>query len=74
MVKYPDAFAPMSMGPFGCIGKSLAMMELRTVTANLVTKFDISLAPKEDGNRLLYETVDHFTVAPGQLDLVFNEL
>lgn len=31
-VKHKDAFAPFSMGPFGCIGKNLALMELRTLT------------------------------------------
>ena len=72
MIKYKDAWAPFSMGPYGCIGKSLAMMELRTVIARLVTKFDISLAPGEDGQRLMYETRDHFTVDPGGLDLIFN--
>ena len=74
MIKNKDAFAPMSMGPFGCIGKSLAMMELRTVTTRLVNRFDISLAPNEDGTRLIDETIDHFTVALGQLDLVLKEL
>lgn len=67
MVKHEDAFAPFSMGPFGCIGKSLAMTELRTVTSRLVTKFDMSLAPGEDGSRLLYQTRDHFTVDPGEI-------
>lgn len=74
MVKYKDAWAPFSMGPFGCIGKSLAMMELRTVTAKLVTRFDISLAPGEDGKRLMYHTKDHFTVDPGGVDIIFKEI
>lgn len=74
MVKYKDAWAPFSMGPFGCIGKNLAMMELRTVTARLITKFDVSLAPGEDGHRIMYETKDHFTVDPGSLDMVFKEI
>ncbi|KAK3712159.1 hypothetical protein LTR37_009250 [Vermiconidia calcicola] len=73
MVKYKDAFAPFSMGPFGCIGKSLALVELRTVTARLVNRFDLSLAPGEDGSRLMYKTKDHFTVDPGHTDVVFKE-
>lgn len=72
MVKYKDAWAPFSMGPFGCIGKNLALMELRTVTTRLVNKFDFNLAPDEDGKRTLYEAKDHFTVDPGHLDLVFT--
>lgn len=50
------------------------MMELRTVTARLITKFDVSLAPGEDGHRIMCETKDHFTVDPGSLDLVFKEI
>ena len=73
MVKNKDAWAPFSMGPFGCIGKNLAMMELRTVTARLVTRFDLSLAPGEDGHRIFHETKDHFTVDPGHLDITFKE-
>ena len=74
MVKYKDAWAPFSMGPFGCIGKSLAMMELRDVTAKLVLRFDLSLADGEDGKRLMNQTRDHFTVDPGGCDVVFKEI
>lgn len=74
MVKNKDAWAPFSMGPFGCIGKNLAMMELRTVTARLISRFDLSLAPGEDGKRLIYDTTDHFTVDTGHLDIVFKEI
>ena len=74
MVKHEDAWAPFSMGPMGCIGKSLAMMELRVVTAKLVTKFDLSLAPGEDGKRIMYKTKDHFTVDPGDLEIIFKEV
>lgn len=61
------------MGPFGCIGKNLALIELRTLTARLVLAYDMKLAPGEDGNRLLYKTLDHFTVDPGDLDIVFTK-
>ena len=74
MIKYKDAFAPFSMGPFGCIGKSLAYVELRTVTARLINRFDVSLAPGEDGKRIIWETIDHFTVDPGHLDICFKEI
>lgn len=73
MIKHKDAFAPFSMGPFGCIGKNLALTELRTLTARLVLGFDVRFAPGEDGTRLLFNTLDHFTVNLGDLDLVFTE-
>ena len=71
-VKHKDAFAPFSIGPFGCIGKNLALMELRTLTAKLVMTYDMKFAPGEDGHRILKETKDHFTVDLGDLDLVFT--
>ncbi|KAK4503648.1 hypothetical protein PRZ48_004563 [Zasmidium cellare] len=72
MVKYPDAFAPFSMGSFNCIGKNLARMELRTLTTHLLLKYDVAFAPGEDGTRILTETHDHFTLSLGQLDLIFT--
>ena len=50
------------------------MMELRTVTARLVTRFDMSLASGEDGHRIMHETTDHFTVDTGHLDINFKEI
>ena len=61
------------MGPFGCIGKNLALMELRTLTTKLVQKFDMKLAPHEDGSRILTKTKDHFTVDLGDLEVCFTE-
>ncbi|CAK3772144.1 Tryprostatin B 6-hydroxylase [Lecanosticta acicola] len=72
MVKHPDAFAPFSMGSFNCIGRNLARMELRTLTAQILLNYEVALAPGEDGTRLLTQTMDHFTTSPGQLDLVFT--
>lgn len=88
MVKHQDAFAPFSMGPFNCIGRNrksrircvvsladdgpVARMELRTLTAQLLLKYDVAFAPGEDGTRILTKTKDHFTVSVGQLDLGFK--
>lgn len=68
MIKHKEAFAPFSTGPFGCIGKQLAMMEMRTLTARLVLEYDIKLAACQKAE---VETIDHFTVHVGELNLVF---
>ena len=62
------------MGPFGCIGKQLAYMELRTLTARILLEFDVKFALGEDGKRILTETKDHFTLDVGNLDLEFTAL
>lgn len=74
LIKHKDAFAPFSTGPFGCIGKQLAYMQIRTLTAKILLEFDVKFAPGEDGKRILTETKDHFTVDVGGLDLVFTGL
>lgn len=65
------AFTPFSIGPRGCIGKSVAYVELRLTVARLMWEFDIKevvqegkgalwregVAVREDEFRLL----DHFT-------------
>lgn len=61
-------------GPYGCIGKPLALMELRMVVASLVTRFNIVLAPGEDGHDLLERSRDQFTLNLGDLFLVFSEI
>ena len=48
-------------------------MELRTVAALLITRFDVRLAPGEDGTALIKESQDSFTLRMGDLHLVFEE-
>ncbi|KAL3496570.1 cytochrome P450 [Aspergillus germanicus] len=71
LIKHKDAFIPFSTGPAGCIGKNLALMEIRLMTAHLVSIYDIAFAPGEDGAELL-KSQDHFTVALNPLNLVFT--
>jgi hypothetical protein len=62
-----------SSGPYGCIGKQLALMELRAVTCLLVRRFDVRFAPDEDGSSLINKSVDAFTLRMGDLNLIFEE-
>ena len=72
LILHKSAFFPFLTGPFGCIGKQLALMELRTVVAKLVLEFDISFAPGEDGSDLLEKTKDVFTLILGKLEICFQ--
>jgi len=64
--------ADIFQGTYSCIGKQLALMELRTVTARLVTQFDIAFAPGEDGTDLFEKTKDVFTLEVAPLRIVFT--
>ena len=72
MVKNKRAFAPFSQGRYSCVGKNLALAELRYVTALLVGKYIIEFAPREDGSRVEGNMKDQFTAAPGALNLIFK--
>lgn len=61
------------LGPYGCIGKQLALMEMRTVVSLLVSRFDVKLAPGEDGGKLLGKSRDAFTLRMENLNLIFEE-
>ncbi|TVY48702.1 Cytochrome P450 monooxygenase [Lachnellula occidentalis] len=68
-----SVFVPFSSGPYSCVGKNLALMELRNVVARIVTDFDTKFAPGEDGRALMEETKDTFTLELAPLKLVFTK-
>ncbi|EXJ59969.1 hypothetical protein A1O7_04117 [Cladophialophora yegresii CBS 114405] len=65
--KNKEVFHPFSTGPMGCIGKNLAYMEVRLVTANIIRDFNVRLAEGETGEKLLKGTRDHVSSHPFQL-------
>ncbi|KAF7197798.1 Cytochrome P450 monooxygenase [Pseudocercospora fuligena] len=74
LVKHKKAFAPFLTGSFGCIGKNLAMMEMRTLTTSILLNYDVGFAPGEDGSRIWNDSKEHFTMDLAPLDLVFTAL
>ena len=58
-------------GRHNCIGKNLAMMQMRSVVARLVCDFDVAFAPHEDGVAVWRDLKDQFNSHPGKLELVF---
>ncbi|CAF9905510.1 MAG: hypothetical protein ALECFALPRED_001001 [Alectoria fallacina] len=74
LVKNKDAFVPFSIGAYSCVGKNLALMELRSVIATVISEFDVSFAPGEDGMGAMGRAKDTFTLSPGELQLVFHPI
>lgn len=74
MIKEKSAWAPFSTGPYGCIGRPLAMVNLRTTLAQLVMRFDISFPPSDSDKGITFEakTTEHFTLHPAELKLCFQ--
>ncbi|KAH8197541.1 hypothetical protein TruAng_008277 [Truncatella angustata] len=67
-----EAFFPFLIGRFSCIGKQLALNELRLVLAKLILEFDITFAENEDGRALLEESIDGNTMVLAKLNIHFH--
>ncbi|KAL3477119.1 cytochrome P450 [Aspergillus californicus] len=72
MIKEKTAFIPFGLGRYGCIGKPVAMMNLRTTLARLLHDFDFGFAPGEDGTDFTEKAIEHVTFSMGPLNVVFT--
>jgi cytochrome P450 len=64
---------PFSKGTRACIGKGLAMMELKLVVATVMKQYDVSIAPDMKDDDM--DMVDHFLIIPkgGKCNLLFHK-
>lgn len=62
----------MLTGPYSCVGKQLALMELRYVVAQIVHRYDVELATGENRKRFEDGMRDNFTLSLGPLNMVFS--
>ena len=66
-------FMPFSSGTRACLGKNLAMMELKLITSTLIKQFDVFVAPDTTVDSMSIR--DHFLAIPksGKCNLVFTK-
>ena len=74
MIRDMHAYSPFSQGRYGCIGKNLALMELRYTIALLVSHFEVSFASDDDGCAVERDMKDQFAAVPGPCRLVFHAI
>lgn len=69
-----ELFMPFSKGTRACLGKNLAMIELKLITAQLVRRFEWTAAPNT--NKDTMAMMDFFLLIPvgGRCDLIFREV
>lgn len=73
MIKH-NVFAAFGLGPFACIGRALALMEMRNVIIHILSHFDsIEFSSGEDGSSLMSDSKDHFIIEVPELRLVFRK-
>ncbi|KAJ6171583.1 hypothetical protein N7470_000650 [Penicillium chermesinum] len=73
LVKHEEAFFPFQLGQYSCVGKQLALMQLRSVISRIAYNFDLAFAAGEDGTAFDGDAKDTFTFTIGPLSLVFTE-
>jgi len=60
-------------GAYACIGKSLALQNMRNTLSEIITRFDISPGPNRDVELFEEKTKEQFTLDLPGLNLVFRE-
>jgi len=68
-----SVFTPFSVGRYSCVGKQLALMEVRNVTSHIIRRYNVGLAPGQTAEAFLDGKKDYFTLTLGPLGLVFND-
>ena len=66
------SFTPFGIGRYSCVGKNLALVEIRFITALLISKYDVSFAPEGDKMSVWNDMKDQFIAVPGKLELIFT--
>lgn len=59
-------------GTFSCVGKALALMQMRQVLASIVSVYTFRLANETAGEEFLADTTDYFACFANTLNLVFE--
>ncbi|GLA77870.1 hypothetical protein AtubIFM55763_010061 [Aspergillus tubingensis] len=72
LINDQSAFVPFNIGTYNCIGKPLALQNLRATVAHLVTTFDVKFAPGNAEKDLTRRSKDCFVLYHGELDLIFT--
>ena len=65
-----NAFIPFSFGPSNCVGKQLAMQEMRIVICHLLQKLDMRLPEDWDSKEYERQYQEVFGAVVGELPIL----
>jgi len=72
LVRDKRAFIPFSIGPNSCLGKQLALNEMRLVMSKVMRQFTVSLGESHDDEKYVEGWRDWYTVKIGDLYIKFT--
>ena len=72
LVKDKSVFIPFLTGSYACVGRRLALMEVRRAVAAIVSQYDIALGPGQTREGFLNGKIDAFTLVAAPLSLKFT--
>ncbi|RYP03734.1 hypothetical protein DL765_010404 [Monosporascus sp. GIB2] len=73
LVRDASVFVPFSMGVYNCVGKQLALMEVRYVVSQIVRRFEFGLAAGlQTADAFRAGIIETYTVLPAPLEVVFK--
>jgi cytochrome P450 len=70
LVHNPSAFVPFSFGPWNCVGKNLALLELRCVTVHIVQRLSLRFQDGYDPAEWDRNIGDNFLIKTGKLPII----
>ena len=70
IVHNPNAFIPFSFGPYNCVGKNIAMQEMRLLLCHFVQKLTFRAANEQDFAKYCQAMQDQFVMVVGELPVV----
>ncbi|OKO95665.1 Tryprostatin B 6-hydroxylase [Penicillium subrubescens] len=72
MIRDKSAFAPFGVGRRVCVGKNLALTQIRLVATILLSRYHVRFAPGETGEAVERDMRDQLTAQPGRYAVVFE--
>ncbi|CEN60762.1 hypothetical protein ASPCAL03195 [Aspergillus calidoustus] len=73
LIRDSSVFIPFSAGAYSCVGKQLALMELRWVLTTVVNQFDMEFLPGFDEQAFVDGSEDTFTLVCAPLPVRFSK-